>query len=30
MKANIRKDPPMILRQFPDMTEAEIKAWNRK
>ena len=29
MKANIRKDPPMILRQFPDMTEAEIKAWNR-
>ena len=29
MKAHIRQEPPAILRQFPDMTEAEIKAWNR-
>lgn len=29
MKSHIRREPPAILRQFPDMTEAEIKAWNR-
>lgn len=29
MKSHIRTEPPAILRQFPDMTEAEIKAWNR-
>lgn len=29
MKSHIRTEPPAILQQFPDMTEAEIKAWNR-
>lgn len=29
MKSHIRQEPPAILRQFPDMSEAEIKAWNR-
>ena len=29
MKANIRQEPPAILRAFPKMTEAEIKAWDR-
>ena len=29
MRAHIRKEPPAILQQFPDMTEADIKAWNR-
>ncbi len=30
MKANFeKKEPPMILRQFPDMTDADIRAWNR-
>ena len=29
MKSHIRTEPPAILRQFPDMSDAEIKAWNR-
>lgn len=29
MRAHIRKEPPAILQQFPEMTEADIKAWNR-
>lgn len=29
MKAHVRKEPPAILRAYPEMTEADIKAWNR-